>query len=76
MSLMNVATVFAAIAQSAWNRSKILLLRDTVVLPALGFLGIIALWWIVALFRRDLMPTPPEEINTHSLGTRAEQEKR
>ncbi|EKQ67537.1 nitrate ABC transporter, permease protein [Leptolyngbyaceae cyanobacterium JSC-12] len=60
MSLMNVATVFAAIAQSTWNRSKILLLRDTVVLPALGFLGIIALWWIVALFRRDLMPTPPE----------------
>ncbi|MBF2027693.1 MAG: nitrate ABC transporter permease [Oscillatoriales cyanobacterium C42_A2020_001] len=60
MSLMNVAAIFAAIAQSTWNRSKILLLRDTVVLPALGFLGIIVLWWIVALFRRDLMPTPPE----------------
>lgn len=60
MSLMNVAAIFAAIAQSTWNRSKVLLLRDTVILPALGFLGIIVLWWIVALFRRDLMPTPPE----------------
>lgn len=60
MSLMNVAAVFAAIAQSTWNRSKVLVLRDTVILPALGFLGIIVLWWAVALLRRDLMPTPPE----------------
>ncbi|MDX2240449.1 MAG: nitrate ABC transporter permease [Leptolyngbyaceae cyanobacterium bins.302] len=62
MSLMNVAAVFAAIAQTTWNRSKVLLLRDTVLLPALGFLGIIALWWGVALLRQDLMPTPPEAL--------------
>jgi len=60
MSLMNVAAIFAAIAHTTWNRSKALLWRDTVLLPALGFLGIIVLWWVVALFRRDLMPTPPE----------------
>lgn len=62
MSLMNVAAVFDAIAHNAWNRSKVLVLRDTVLLPALGFLGIIALWWIIALLRRDLMPTPPEAL--------------
>jgi nitrate/nitrite transport system permease protein len=60
MSLMNIAAVFAAIAQTTWNRSKLFLLRDTVLLPALGFLGVIALWWMVALLRTDLMPTPPE----------------
>jgi nitrate/nitrite transport system permease protein len=60
MSLMNGAAVFVAIAQTTWKRSKFLMLRDTVLLPALGFLGIIVLWWIIALFRRDLMPTPPE----------------
>ncbi|MBM0743792.1 nitrate ABC transporter permease [Phormidium sp. CLA17] len=60
MLLMNLAVAFAAIAQSTWKNSKPILLRDTVLLPALGFLGIIALWWIIALFRRDLMPTPPE----------------
>lgn len=60
MLLMNLAVVFAAIAQSTWKKSKPILLRDTVLLPALGFLGIIVLWWIIALFRRDLIPTPPE----------------
>ncbi len=57
---MNLAAVFAAVAQATWKRSKPLLVRDTVILPALGFLGLILLWWIIALFRRDLMPTPPE----------------
>ncbi|WP_421656658.1 hypothetical protein [Leptothermofonsia sp. ETS-13] len=36
--------------------------RDTVILPALGFLGIILLWWAIALFRRELMPTPFEAL--------------
>ncbi|UIE36326.1 nitrate ABC transporter permease [Leptodesmis sichuanensis] len=62
MSLMNGAAIFVAIAQTTWKRSKLLLLRDTVLLPALGFLGIIVLWWAIALMRRDLMPTPPEAL--------------
>ncbi len=62
MSLMNGAAIFVAIAQTTWKRSKFLLLRDTVLLPALGFLGIIVLWWAIALMRRDLMPTPPEAL--------------
>lgn len=62
MSLMNGAAIFVAIAQTTWKRSKLLLLRDTVLLLALGFLGIIVLWWAIALMRRDLMPTPPEAL--------------
>jgi nitrate/nitrite transport system permease protein len=29
-------------------------------LPIFGFAGVIALWWIIALFRQEMMPTPPE----------------
>jgi nitrate/nitrite transport system permease protein len=60
MVQMNLAAVFAAIAQSSWNRGKSFLARDTVFLPILGFVGLIALWWAIALFRRDLVPTPYE----------------
>jgi nitrate/nitrite transport system permease protein len=62
MVQMNIAAIFAAIAGSPSKRGKPLLLRDTVLLPILGFVGLIALWWIVALFRRDLMPTPYEAL--------------
>ncbi|AFY68317.1 nitrate ABC transporter permease [Geitlerinema sp. PCC 7407] len=54
---------FAAIAVaglSAWRRLKPSLLQETVVLPALGFAGVLALWWAIALLRPELMPTPPE----------------
>ncbi|MGA7936633.1 MAG: nitrate ABC transporter permease [Kovacikia sp.] len=59
---MNLAAVFTAAAQASWKRTKPVLVRDTVILPALGFLGIILLWWVVALFRRDLIPTPAEAL--------------
>jgi nitrate/nitrite transport system permease protein len=59
---MNLAAVFAAVAQAGMKRSRAFLVRDSVVLPALGFLGIILLWWVLALFRRDLMPTPAEAL--------------
>jgi nitrate/nitrite transport system permease protein len=67
MVQMNLAAVFAAIAQSSWQRSKSIFFRDTVVLPVIGFIGLILLWWAVALFRRDLMPTPYEALvnNVH-----------
>lgn len=32
------------------------------LLPLAGFAGIIALWWIIALFRHEMMPTPPEAL--------------
>ena len=58
---LNLA-VIAVAGQMAWRRTKPLLLRDTVLLPAIGFLSIIVLWWVVALFNPDLMPTPPEAL--------------
>lgn len=59
---LNVAAVFAAVAQATWKRSKSLLVRDTVILPTLGFLGIILLWWFIAILQHDLMPTPLEAL--------------
>lgn len=56
---LNLSAIAVA-GQVAWKRAKPVLIRDVVILPALGFLGIIALWWIVALFKHELMPTPPE----------------
>ncbi|WP_139253708.1 hypothetical protein [Hydrococcus rivularis] len=44
--------------QIAWKRIKPVLIQETVLLPAIGFAGLIVLWWLIALFRRDMMPTP------------------
>ena len=32
------------------------------LLPILGFIGLIAVWWLVALLRPELMPTPPQAL--------------
>ncbi len=58
---LNLA-VLAVAGQMAWRRTKPILLRDTVLLPAIGFLSIILLWWVVAIFNPDLMPTPPQAL--------------
>ncbi len=55
-------SAIAVAGQAAWRRAKPVVFRDVVILPALGFLGIIILWWIVALFNRELMPTPAEAL--------------
>ncbi|MBL1208356.1 nitrate ABC transporter permease [Geminocystis sp. GBBB08] len=36
--------------------------NSQVFLPLIGFAGIIVLWWIIALFRSEMMPTPPEAL--------------
>ncbi|BAY11737.1 nitrate ABC transporter permease [Calothrix sp. NIES-2098] len=59
---LNLAAVFAVAGQVAWKKTKPFLVKDVVILPALGFLGIILLWWVVALFNHELMPTPPEAL--------------
>jgi len=58
---LNIAAVLVA-GQATWKRAKPFIIRDAIILPALGFLGIIILWWIVALFHHDVMPTPPEAL--------------
>ena len=54
---LNLAAIAVA-GQAAWKRAKPVFIRDTVLLPAAGFLGIIGLWWIIASFKSDLIPTP------------------
>ncbi|MEG4533143.1 nitrate ABC transporter permease [Microcoleus sp. D2_18a_D3] len=43
---------------ATWKKVKPVVIRDAVLLPAAGFLGILGLWWIVASFNSDLIPTP------------------
>ncbi|HEY9820158.1 MAG TPA: nitrate ABC transporter permease [Candidatus Sericytochromatia bacterium] len=62
MILQFSLSAIAVAGQVAWKRAKPLIVRDVILLPALGFLGILVLWWAVALWRRDLMPTPPEAL--------------
>jgi nitrate/nitrite transport system permease protein len=38
------------------------LVQDRVLLPMAGFTGVIAVWWIIAIFRREMMPTPLEAL--------------
>ena len=61
---MNIAAILVA-GRMAWNRAKPLLLRDTVLYPAIGFIGLITLWWIIATFRHELMPTPLEALTAN-----------
>ncbi|MFB2835309.1 nitrate ABC transporter permease [Floridanema evergladense] len=62
---LNLSAIAVA-GQAAWRRAKPIALRDVVLLPALGFLGIIILWWVVAIFNYELMPTPLEALVANS----------
>ncbi|MDM9380229.1 nitrate ABC transporter permease [Chlorogloeopsis sp. ULAP01] len=62
MAQLNLAAIAAVAGQVAWKKAKPVIFRDVVLLPALGFLGIIVLWWVVALVNHELMPTPPEAL--------------
>jgi nitrate/nitrite transport system permease protein len=61
---MNIAAIQVA-GRATWNRAKPWLVRDGVLYPAIGFLGLITLWWIIASFRRELMPTPLEALTSN-----------
>jgi nitrate/nitrite transport system permease protein len=58
-------TVLTVLLDMAVNASRVaamqlrgMVLRDRVLLPLLGFAGVIALWWLLALLRSEIMPTP------------------
>ncbi|WP_373542619.1 nitrate ABC transporter permease [Chamaesiphon sp.] len=38
------------------------LLRANILLPMAGFAGAIAVWWLIAIFRQEMVPTPPEAL--------------
>ena len=59
---LNLAAIAAIAGQATWKKAKPVILRDVFILPVLGFLGIIVLWWIIALANHELMPTPPEAL--------------
>ncbi|WP_013321290.1 nitrate ABC transporter permease [Gloeothece verrucosa] len=59
--MLNISLVLL-VAKSAWKTTKPLIIKDQVLLPLAGFLGVLILWWIVALLNPDLMPTPPEAL--------------
>ncbi|MCC5657225.1 nitrate ABC transporter permease [Nostoc sp. XA010] len=59
---LNLAAIVAIAGQAAWKKAKPVVVRDVFFLPVLGFLGIIVLWWIIALANHELMPTPPEAL--------------
>jgi nitrate/nitrite transport system permease protein len=58
---MNLAAILVA-GRTAWKWAKPIIFRDVVLYPAIGFIGLITLWWIIATFRSELMPTPLEAL--------------
>lgn len=59
---LNLAAIIAIAGQAAWKKAKPAIAKDVFLLPLLGFIGIILLWWVVALANHELMPTPPEAL--------------
>ena len=59
---LNLAAIVAVAGQAAWRRAKPIVLRDSFLLPCAGFLGVILLWWLIALANPQLMPTPAEAL--------------
>ncbi|ELR98927.1 nitrate ABC transporter permease [Gloeocapsa sp. PCC 73106] len=55
-------SVLATVSNAVGRKVSTPILRKEIWLPILGFAGIIALWWIVALFRQEMMPTPAEAL--------------
>ena len=58
---LNIASLAVA-GRAVWKQARPIVVRDVVLLPAAGFLGIIILWWAIALANHELMPNPPEAL--------------
>lgn len=55
---LNLVAMFAVAAQASWKKARPFIVRDAVLLPAIGFAGVLLLWWFAATFLTELMPTP------------------
>lgn len=60
--LLMVFTSLAAQSASLVRRLLQNLFSAKVLLPIVGFAGVILLWWIIALLRHEMMPTPFEAL--------------
>ncbi len=65
MLQLNLSAIVLA-TQATWKRAKPVLIRDVVLFPVLGFAGLLLLWWAIALFRSDIMPTPWEALTANA----------
>ncbi|WP_017316851.1 nitrate ABC transporter permease [Mastigocladopsis repens] len=59
---LNVAAILAVAGRTAWKHAKPVIIRDAFLFPLIGFLGVIVVWWIIALANHELMPSPPEAL--------------
>lgn len=59
---MVLISLAASANRSVMQHLRRSILRPEILLPIAGFIGVIALWWIIALFRHEMMPTPPEAL--------------
>ena len=57
--------VFVIAGRNSWRKFTPLVIREIFLFPLLGFLGLIGIWWVIALFRSELMPTPWEALNNN-----------
>ncbi len=57
-----VLVILATQVNRLVRRSLQNLFSANVLLPIVGFAGVILLWWIIALFRYEMMPTPLEAL--------------
>jgi nitrate/nitrite transport system permease protein len=57
---LNLVVLLAITSEAAWQKIKSLVTKDEVCLPILCLLGMILLWWSVAMVNHELMLTPPE----------------
>lgn len=64
MIQLSLSAILVA-GRMVWRRVQPVLIRDTVFLPALGFLSLLLLWWVIATFKSELMPTPLEALSAN-----------
>lgn len=61
---MNIAAILVA-GRATGRQAKAWLFKDVVLYPAMGFIGLITLWWIIATFRSELMPNPWQALTSN-----------
>ncbi len=59
---LNLAAIFAVATHATVRTVRPIVTSQRFLLPILGFLGVIGVWWTIALFKHELMPTPPEAL--------------
>jgi nitrate/nitrite transport system permease protein len=59
--MYSIAALLVA-GKAVWKKHEREIITDKILLPALGFLGVLILWWFTATFLTNLMPTPLEAL--------------